>query len=105
MATLDLNILDAAHKDGLLPKRLSATQQLYLYPSVLTANQIYWHIVGEEGLDVEQLKHRTGLHENTVKQFCRWLASKELIYSETYGSTRRFMFFATRQRKLARVGR
>ncbi|KAM3093203.1 hypothetical protein ACKFKF_29710 [Phormidesmis sp. 146-12] len=96
MATLNTEILDAANADGLLPKRLTANQKLYLHKSVLTANQIYWAISESDGLDVEQLKKILDLNENTVKQFTRWLMAKKAIYNEEYGMEGRNVFFTSR---------
>ncbi len=51
MATLNTAILAAAHVDGLLPKRLTKNQTLYLHATAQTANRIYWSIAdAEQGL-------------------------------------------------------
>jgi len=80
MATLNPEILLAAHKDGLISKKLSKRELLYLNSSLLTANAIYWAIAASsDGLDSDQLTHRTGIAKNTLFQYLRWLKSQGLI--------------------------
>ena len=101
MATLKLEILAAAHKDGLLPKRLTANQKLYLHSTVITANAIYWEIANaQDGLDMEQLEKKTEIHFNTLLQFCRWFRSKELIECEKSGA--HLVYFTKRRHLVAR---
>lgn len=104
MATLNLEILATAHADGLLPKRLTQHQTLYLRESVMTANKIYWAIASSEmGLNLEQLQNAvampTKIHLNTLTQFTRWMISKKLIYAEGYGLGGKQIYFATKRVK------
>jgi hypothetical protein len=87
MATLNASILAAAHADRLLPSPLTTSQSLYLHPTVVTANKIYWAIAdsGDRGLDLLQLQQVTGIHYNTLTQFCRWMVEQSLLYIETEG--------------------
>ena len=99
MATISYGILEAAHEDGLLPKRLTKNQVTYLHDSVLTANKIYWAIAdAEQGLDLEQLCNVAKKHENTLKQYCRWLMTKNLVYAEEYGLGGKYVYFAKKKR-------
>ncbi len=81
MATLNIEALHAAHRDGLIQKRLSKREQQYLNPSVTTANRIYWAIAqaGSDGLDSNQLEKRLGIARNTLFQYLRWLESVGLM--------------------------
>lgn len=93
MATINLEILEAAHKDRLLPKRLSASQKLYVHSSVQTANQIYWAIAqSPDGLDSEQLQKKIGLAPNTLFQFTRWLEGRGLIVNEAPANRKNLYF-------------
>lgn len=96
MATLDINILEAAHTDGLIIGRLSDRQRLYLALSVITVNEILRIIqeCGERGAGVEGLAQATELHPNTIKQYCRWLRSKGLIESEAEGQGGAIAYYA-----------
>jgi hypothetical protein len=81
MATIDTTILDAALEDSLFSRRLTSNQKRYLALSVLTA----WEIIqaiddrGDDGIDVAALSATVGIHPNTIKTYCRWLRSAELI--------------------------
>lgn len=100
MATINLEILEAAHTDGLLPKRLSVSQKLYLHSSVQTANQIYWAIAAaDEGLDSEQLQKAITLAKNTLFQYTRWLEMKGLIVNEA-PENRKNLYFAAKRSPL-----
>lgn len=102
MATLNLEILAAAHADGLLPKRLTKNQTLYLHSTVQTANKIYWAIADAElGLNLEQLQNAVTpkANLNTLLQFTRWLAGEKLIYTEGYGVGNKHIYFATKRVK------
>lgn len=100
MATINLEVLEAAHKDGLLPKRLSAAQKLYLHSSVQKANQIYWSIANaENGLDSEQLQKAVALYPNTLFQYTRWLQGKGLIINEA-PENRKNLYFAAKRSPL-----
>jgi response regulator of citrate/malate metabolism len=102
MATLNLDILDAAHADGLLPKRLTKNQTLYLHPTAQTANQIYWAIAdAEQGLNLEQLQKITQLHSNTLAQYTRWFIANRLIYAESYGQAGQNVYFSKKRHKRA----
>lgn len=102
MATINLEILEAAYKDGLLPKRLSAAQKLYLHSSVQTANHIYWTIAqAENGLDSEQLQKAINLSLNTLFQYTRWLQGKRLILNEA-PENRKNLYFAARKHMIVR---
>lgn len=87
MATLNTAILAAAHADRLLPSPLTTAQALYLHPTVVTANKIYWAIAesGDRGLDLLQLQAAIGIHYNTLTQFTRWMVQQKLIYIELEG--------------------
>lgn len=102
MASINLEILKAAHADGLLPKRLSRNQSLYLHPSVLRANQIYWAIAEGEGVNFEQLEKSLGLHPETLKQFCRWMIKQEILYAEEF-ENRKYVMFTKKRHKVAKL--
>jgi hypothetical protein len=87
VATINLEILEAAAKDGLLPKKLTPTERLYLHSSVKTANQVYWAIadVNTTGLDSEQLIRAVRLSKNTLFEYTRWLESKKFIRNASEG--------------------
>lgn len=104
MATLNLEILAAAHADGLLPKRLTKNQTLYLHSTVQTANKIYWAIADADlGLNLEQLQNAvvmpTKINLNTLTQFTRWMIAKKLVYIEDYGVGNKYIYFATKKVK------
>ncbi|HEY9659179.1 MAG TPA: hypothetical protein V6C65_12050 [Allocoleopsis sp.] len=104
MATLRIDALDAAWEDGLLPKRYTRNQKLYIFSSIQTCNSIYWKIRADEnGCSVEQLAKLSGLNGNTIKQFTRWLESKKLIYSETSGSKSRKIYFVDSKHPLIKT--
>lgn len=102
MATLNTEILAAAHADGLLPKRLTANQALYLHSTILSANKIYWSIAdAEQGLNLEQLHKATGVHSNTLTQFTRWMMAQQLLYAEEYGHGGQYVYFSKKRHKVA----
>ncbi|MCT7971088.1 hypothetical protein [Laspinema olomoucense] len=81
MATLNLSILSAAEKDGLIGIPLSKNQELYLVESVVTANKILLAIERREDTTAEQLEADCSLARNTLNMFLRWLEKKDYIYS------------------------
>ena len=102
MATLNTAILAAAHADGLLPKRLTKHQVLYLHATVQTANGIYWSIADAElGLNLEQLHQTTKIHPNTLAQFTRWMMAQNIIYAEEYGHGGQYIYFTQKRHKRA----
>jgi hypothetical protein len=87
VATLNVQILEAALEDGLITRRLKATQELYIHSSAKTANQIYWAVAdSEQGLDSEQLQRSIKVNRNTLFEYTRWMQSKRLIINETGGN-------------------
>lgn len=112
MATLNLDVLEAAHKDGLLPKRLTAHQKLYLHSSIQTANSIYWEISkADSGLNVEQLQNAVSsalespkkINQNTLFQYTRWLEFKGVIFAEGVGIGDKHVYFTKKQHTIVRA--
>lgn len=93
MATINFDVLDAAFNDRLIPKRLTPNEMHYLNNSVLTANEVYWTIAEDEGLDFEQLESRLRLSKNTLKMYTRWMLDKRIIYAELEGSGGKYIFY------------
>jgi response regulator of citrate/malate metabolism len=81
MATLNLDILNAAHEDGLIGIALSKRQILYLEPSVLTANRIIKAIELRGDATAEQLERDLILSRNTLNMYLRWIEKRGYIKS------------------------
>lgn len=79
MATLDLSILRAALDDRLFAAPLTQQSQLYVHQSIVTAHAILNAASVPDGVSSQQLSKRLELHQNTVKQYCRWLISVKLL--------------------------
>jgi response regulator of citrate/malate metabolism len=81
MATIDTARLDAALQAKLIKRSLKPEQKLFLHPSVVTVCELLEAIAssGKDGLSVEQLSDRVGIHPNTVAQYTRWLIQNNLI--------------------------
>lgn len=93
MATLNTDILDAAFADGLIPKKISSQQRLYLHSSVIMVNLVYKLIAEQtDGLDSEQLTKRLKIHSNTLFHYTRWLEDKKLILNEGRGNKKNLYF-------------
>lgn len=103
MATIDTDILEAALADGLIPKRLTVRQKRYLHRSVLSANSIYWAIANEDGLEVEQLVSRLNLAANTIKIYCRWMISNNLLETEEERETGKICYFTKKHHSLIKI--
>ena len=85
MATIEQEILEAAHKDGLIGAKLSKRQQLYLKQSILTMNKLITVIASvPDGLDIEQIARRAKTHKNTCLIYTRWLAKKNYVVIEQH---------------------
>lgn len=86
MATLNLKILAAAHREGLLDGKA----RLWAHPSVNTANRILKAIRScPGGADLEQLEKRCQLSGNTLLQYTRALENLgaiEVTQLETKGT-------------------
>lgn len=81
MATIRLEILEAAHKDGLIGIKVTKAQQLYLVDSVLTANRILSAIEERKDANGEQLEKDCKLARNTLNIYLRWLEKRKYIQS------------------------
>lgn len=79
MATVRLEVLEAAHKDGLIGIKITKAQQLYLVESVLTANRILSTIEQRKDANGEQLEKDCKLNRNTLNIYLRWLEKRKYI--------------------------
>lgn len=93
MANVHINVLDAAHADGLIRASLTPAQCLYLKDTVLTVSKILEIVASADELDLEQLVARSGLNSNTLKIYLRWLASKGYIRVEKDGPMNLYSMF------------
>jgi transcription initiation factor IIE alpha subunit len=85
MATIDLDILDAAYEDGVFKKPLTDRQNRYVRASVMSAWEIIKIIQSrlEMGIEGGAIAQEMGMHYNTVKYYLRWMVEKKLIEFET----------------------
>ena len=85
MASIDLEILEAAYKDGAFYKPPNVLQNAYFRASVISA----WEVINiiqsraELGIEGEAIALEMGRNYNTVNTFLRWLVDKNLIEFET----------------------
>lgn len=79
MATLNYAILNAAFEDGLIGIDLTTNQRYYLERSVLTANLFLAIIRSKSECSLAEIVGSTDYHENTCKQYLRWLAKHKFI--------------------------
>jgi hypothetical protein len=81
MASIDLEILESAYKDGAFKTPPNPLQNAYFRASVITA----WEVIdiiqsrAELGIGGETIAVEMGINHNTVKVFLRWLLEKEII--------------------------
>jgi response regulator of citrate/malate metabolism len=81
MATLDLEILNAAEHDGVFAKPLNRNQERYCHRSIRTA----WRIMNliesraEIGIGPQELSKALRLNHNTVKMYLRWFREVRLV--------------------------
>jgi response regulator of citrate/malate metabolism len=79
MATLNFDILNAAHEDRLIGIQPTKRQLLYLENSVLTANRILMAIEVMEEATSEQLEKVLMLSRNTLNMYLRWAEKRGYI--------------------------
>jgi predicted transcriptional regulator len=80
MATLNLEILEAALRLGLI-RQLTEDETMAFHPSVVTACAIFNQITKAD-LNLSQLCNRALVHPETAKHYLRWLEAKKLISTE-----------------------
>jgi hypothetical protein len=81
MAQLDIEIIEAAYQLKLIPKTLTDAERLVYAMCALTAN------------DSEHTSKEVNLHPNTVKLYCRWLRSKNLLTWINEGQGNKIIYF------------
>ena len=85
MANIDLEILEAAYKDGVFKKPLSDLQNIYFRASVISAWEIIKIIQSrlEIGIEGESIAQEMRMNYNTIKYYLRWMVDRNLIEFET----------------------
>jgi hypothetical protein len=81
MATVDFEILLAAHKEGLFVGAPTPRQRLYLRDQVITAWDIVWTVTqcDERGILISELSAKLNLRPKTIMTIVPWLKRKGLI--------------------------
>lgn len=78
MATIREEILDAALQDNLIFRPFSVREKLYISPSVVSLNEIYFVLkIGDFSL--EEIAFKTGLNKNTVAIMLRYLEKHGIV--------------------------
>jgi response regulator of citrate/malate metabolism len=81
MATIDIEILNAAKNDGVFAKPLNRNQERYCHRSIRTAWRILKLIQSREelGIGAQELSKALRLNHNTVKIYLRWFREVRLV--------------------------